>query len=163
VESNGIEGALGGERMKTFRITALPFHAAAIVALSSMACPTAAAAEKHADVLSAIARPGMGAPKFAGQFQLRLQLADGRLARALLDVGVKQEDAAAAAKLAAGHLGMDAGGCQALVSIERNPDGAYSLMRVQLTTDSRRAVIEWRGSELVLASDTEIGKSPAVA
>ena len=105
----------------------------------------------------------MGTPKFAGQFQLRLQLGDGRLARALLDVGVKQEDAAAAAKLAAGHLGMGASGCQALVSIERNAGGTYSLMRVQLTTDSRRAIIEWRGSELVLASDTEVGESPAVA
>ena len=134
-----------------------------LLAVSALALPSMAAAEEHANVLSAIAKPGMGAPRFAGQFQLRLQLADGRLARALLDVGVKQEDAAAAAKLAAGHLGMGAGGCQAFVSIERNPDGVYSMMRVQLTTESRRAVIEWRGSELVLASDTEIGKSPIVA
>ena len=149
--------------MRMFRTAGLPFHAAAVAAFCLLACPSAGAAEEQANVLSAIATPGIGAPKFAGQFQLRLQLADGRLARALLDVGVKQEDAAAATKLAAGHLGTGAGGCQALISIERNPDGAYSLMRVQLTTDSRRAVIEWRGSELVIASDTEIGKSPAVA
>lgn len=141
----------------------ISFCGGLLLAMSALALPGTAAAEDRANVLSAIAKPGMGAPKFAGQFQLRLQLADGRLARALLDVGVKEEDAAAAAKLAAGHLGMGAGGCQALVSIERNPNGAYSLMRVQLTTDSRRAVIEWRGSELVFASDTEIGKSPAVA
>ena len=163
MESNGIEAELSRERMKTFRIAGLSLRAVAIAAPFSLACPCATAAEEHANVLSAIAQPGMGTPKFAGQFQLRLQLGDGRLARALLDVGVKQEDAAAAAKLAAGHLGMGAGGCQALVSIERNPGGTYSLMRVQLTTDSRRAIIEWRGSELVLASDTEIGKSPAVA
>lgn len=104
----------------------------------------------------------MVAPRLGGQFQMRLQLADGRLARALLDVGLRQEDAAAAAKLAAGHLGTGAGGCLALVSIERNASGDYSLMRVQLTTNERRAVIEWRGPELTLTSDAPIGKSPAL-
>jgi hypothetical protein len=135
----------------------------ALAAIAAMNLTGTAGAAEHATFLNAPALAGPPAAKFAGQFQLRLQLADGRLTRALLDVGVKQEDAAAAAKLAAGHLGMGGGGCQALVSIERNPGGAYSLMRVQLTTDSRRAIIEWRGSELVLASDTEIGNRPTVA
>lgn len=134
-----------------------------LLAASALALPSTATAEENANVLSAIAQPGMGAPRLAGQFQLRLRLADGRLARALLDLGVRQEDAAAAAKLAAGHLGTESGGCDALVSIERNPDGTYSLMRMQLATDTRRAVIEWRGTDLVLASDTAISNSPPVA
>lgn len=145
------------------RPSASPTAIIVFAVIASTNVTSAAGAAEHATFLNGPALAGPPGAKFAGEFQLRLQLADGRLARALLDVGVKQEDAAAAAKLAAGHLGTGAGGCLALVSIERNPDGAYSLMRVQLTTDSRRAVIEWRGSELVLASDTEIGNTPTVA
>jgi hypothetical protein len=124
---------------------------------------TSAAGAEHATFLNAPAAAGPPSAKAAAQFQLKVSLPEGRgLARALLDVGVKQEDAAAAAKVAAGHLGSGVGGCQALVSIERNPDGSYSLVRVQLATDAHRAVIEWRGTDLVLASDTPISKSPPV-
>ena len=139
------------------------FCGALLLAVSTLAFPSGAAAEQAPSPLNAIARPGMGAPKLAGQFQLRLRVADGRVARALLDAGVRQEDAAAVAKLAAGHLGSGPGGCEALVSIERTPTGDYSLMRVQLTTDTRRAVIEWRGSELILTSDAPLRTSPALA
>lgn len=131
-----------------------------LAAIASLSATGAAEAAEHATFLNAPAPDGPLPAKSAAQFQLRMRLADGRLARALLDVGVRQQDAAAAAKVAAGHLGTESGGCDALVSIERNPDGTYSLMRVQLATDTRRAVIEWRGTDMVLASDTSISKSP---
>ena len=135
-----------------------------LVAIASMNLTSAAGAAGHATFLNAPALAGPPAAKAAAQFQLKVSLPEGRgLARALLDVGVRQEDAAAAAKLAAGHLGAGAGGCEALVSIERNSVGDYSLMRVQLATDMRRAVIEWRGTDLILASDTPISKSLPVA
>lgn len=133
-------------------------------AIASMSLGSAAGAEGHPTFLNAPALAGPRAAKAAAQFELKVSLPEGRgLARALLDVGVRREDAAAAAKLAAGHLGGGAGGCEALVSIERNSAGDYSLMRVQLATDTRRAVIEWRGTDLVLASDTPISNSPPVA
>ena len=131
-----------------------------LAAIASLCVTGAAEAAEHATFLNAPAPEGPPAAKSAAQFQLRIRLADGRLVRALLDVGVRQGDAAAAAKLATGHLGTESSGCEAVVSIERNPDGTYSLMRVQLSTDTRRAVIEWRGTDLVLASDTPISQSP---
>ena len=139
---------------------AFPAAMLILAATVSMSMASAAGAAEHATFLNALASDGPPPEKSAAQFQLRMRLTDGRLARALFDVGVRQGDAAAAAKLAAGHLGAEAGGCDALVSIERNPDGTYSLMRVQLSTDTRRAVIEWRGTDLVLASDTVISQSP---
>ena len=97
----------------------------------------------------------MAAPKLAGQFQLKIQLFEGRgLARALLDAGVDQKDAAAAARVAAGHLGAGEGGCSATISIERSPGGGFSLVRVQISTAARQTVIERRGSELTIASDS---------
>jgi hypothetical protein len=120
------------------------------------AVPSAAGAAEHAIFLNAPAIGGSPAPKLAVQFQLKLRLPEGRgLARMLLDAGVNQDDAAAAARLAAGHLGAGSGGCQAMVSVERNAQGgASSLVRVQLITDTRLTVIERRGTELTIASDT---------
>ena len=135
----------------------------AIAASTSLAFPTAASAAEHAVFLNAPAELNSAAPKFAGQFQLKVQLPEGQgLARALLDVGVNQGDAAAAARLAAGHLGAGAGGCFATISIERDASGRRSLMRVQLSTEGRQMVIERRGSELAVASDNPTSKSPAL-
>ena len=96
------------------------------------------------------------------QFQLRLRLPEGRgLARLLLDAGVSRDDAGAAARLAAGHLGAGAGGCTALVSIERSAGTTgFSLVRVQLVTDATQTVIERRGRDLVVASDTAARGTP---
>ena len=118
--------------------------------------PGAASAAERAIFLNAPAIDGSPAPKLAVQFQLKLRLPEGRgLARLLLDAGVSQDDAAAAARLAAGHLGAGSGGCQAMVSVERNAQGgASSVVRVQLITDTRLTVIERRGTELTIASDT---------
>jgi hypothetical protein len=120
------------------------------------AVPSAASAAEPANFLNAPAIGGSLAPKLAVQFQLKLRLPEGRgLARVLLDAGVSQDDAAAAARLAAGHLGAGSGGCQAMVSVERNAQGgASSVVRVQLMTDTRLTVIERRGTELTIASDT---------
>lgn len=136
---------------------------AAIAASATLALPSAAAAEEHPVFLNAPAKLNSAAPKFAGQFQLKVQLPDGHgLARALLDVGVNQDDAAAAARLAAGHLGAGKGGCFATISIERDASGGQSLMRVQLSTEARQMVIERHGSELAVASDNPTSKSPAL-
>jgi hypothetical protein len=135
----------------------------AIAACFSLAVSSAASAAENAVFLNAPAELNSATPKFAGQFQLKVQLSEGRgLARALLDVGVNQDDAAAAARLAAGHLGAGAGGCFATVSIERDASGLQSLMRVQLSTEARQMVIERRGSELAVASDNPTSKSPAL-
>ena len=101
-------------------------------------------------------------PKFAAQFELKLTLPQGQgIARQLIDAGVSQDDAAAAAKLAAGHMGAGAGGCTAKVSIERTSGAKdFSLMRVQLTTASSRTVIERRNGMLTVASDTPTTNSP---
>lgn len=145
------------------RRSASPAAMSVLAAIASMNLTSAAGAAEHATFLNAPALAGPPAAKAAAQFQLKLSLPEGLgLARALLDVGVRQADAAAAARLAAGHLGTGAGGCEALISIERNAAGDYSLMRVQLATETRRAVIEWRGTDLVLASDTPMSKSPPV-
>jgi hypothetical protein len=125
-------------------------------ACASFALTSAANAAEHAIFLNAPAIGGLPAPRLAVQFQLKLRLPEGRgLARMLLDAGVSQNDAAAAARLAAGHLGAGSGGCQALVSVERDAQGgASSVVRVQLITDTRLTVIERRGTELTIASDT---------
>jgi hypothetical protein len=133
----------------------------AVAAASSLMLPGAAGAAEHAIFLNAPAVAGPPVPKLAVQFGLKLHLPEGKgLARLLIDAGVNQDDAAAAAKLAAGHLGAGAGGCEATVSIERSADGgSFSLVRVQLSTDARQAVIERRGAELTLASDTPTSRS----
>jgi|SRR6185369_57243 len=124
-----------------------------------VACPADAA--EDAQFLNAPAT-SLPTPKFAAQFQLRLRLPEGRgLARLLLDAGVSQDDAGAAARLAAGHLGAGAGGCTALVSIERSAGTTgFSLVRVQLVTDATQTVIERRGRDLVVASDTAARETP---
>lgn len=131
--------------------------------LALVAVPGTAAAQEHAVFLNAPAEASLPMPKFAGQFQLKLQLPEGKgLAKALLDAGVNQDDAASAARLAAGHLGAGEGGCYAKISVERSADGNLNLMRVQLTTAARQTVIERRGSKLTVASDNAISGSPAL-
>lgn len=116
----------------------------------------AAGAAETAKFLNAPASAARPVPKLAVQYGLKLHLPEGRgLARLLLDAGVNQDDAAAAAKLAAGHLGDGSGGCQATVSISRGADGAgFRLERVQLYTQAEQTVIEWRNGELAIASQS---------
>jgi hypothetical protein len=63
--------------------------------------------------------------------------------------------------LAAGHLGDGAGGCDVQVSITRTAGtGAFKLVRATLMTNATRTVIERRGAELTIASESEARKFP---
>ena len=96
------------------------------------------------------------APEQAAVFDLKLQLPEGRgLARLLLDQGVDQDDAALAARLAAGHLGDRQGGCTATVSISRDFSGSgLRLQRLVLATAAGQTVVERRNGELSITSAT---------
>lgn len=93
--------------------------------------------------------------ELAVQYELRLRLPEGQgLARSLLDVGVDSNDAALAARLATGHLGAGAGGCDVKISISKTAQAsAFRLVRVMLLTWAGQTVIERRGGELTIASE----------
>jgi hypothetical protein len=138
------------------------FSSIAIAAIAASLASTSAVAAEHAVFLNAPASMAAPSAKFAAQFELQLSLPQGQgIARQLIDAGVSQDDAAAAAKLAAGHMGAGAGGCTAKVSIEQTSGvKGFSLMRVQLTTASSQTVIERRDGALTIASDTPTTNSP---
>ena len=114
-----------------------------------------------AHFLKAPATAAAPAVKLAVEYDLKLRLPGGRgLARLLLDAGVDRDDAAAAARLAAGHLGDGSGGCDVQVSVTRAvADGGFKLVRATLTTDCARTVIERRGAELTIASESAARKT----
>lgn len=93
-------------------------------------------------------------PNAAVLYALKIQLPEGQgLARMLIQAGVSQADAAAAAKLAAGHLGNGNGGCNAKIEISGALNGgSYRLERAVLLTTSGQTVIERRSGELTIAS-----------
>jgi hypothetical protein len=138
----------------------LSLGAAALAAIGSLLAPCAAGAAEMPSFLNATA--AAPAPKLAVQFELKLRLPEGRgLARLLLDAGVDRDDAAAAARLAAGHLGDGLGGCEAEVSISRSVEGGgFRLVRVMLMTQADQTVIERRGSGLAIASQAGARKTP---
>ena len=122
--------------------------------------PTAAAAAALPLVVNApIVSPTI---EFATQFDLKLHLPEGKgLARLLIDAGVNQDDAAGAARLAAGHMGAGSGGCDAKVSISRSSGSSgFRLVRVQLMTEADQTVLERRGAELTVASAQPSRKTP---
>jgi hypothetical protein len=93
-------------------------------------------------------------PNAAVLYALKLRLPERRgLARMLIQAGVSATDAAAAAKLAAGHLGDGQGGCDAKIEISGAlAQGGYRLQRAVLLTSSGQIVIERRAGELTIAS-----------
>ena len=133
----------------------------ALGAAALLASSVAHAAET-ARFLNAPANAAAPAVKLAVQYDLKLRLPEGRgLARMLLDAGVDREDAASAARLAAGHLGDGSGGCDVQVSITRAAGtGDFKLVRATLMTNASRTVIERRGAELTIASESATRKSP---
>lgn len=133
-----------------------------VLPLAALLVPSAAHGDETAQLLKAPASAGAPAVKLAVEYDLKLKLPEGRgLARQLLDVGVDRDDAASAARLAAGHLGDGAGGCEVQVSIARSAgSGGFKLVRATLMTNASRTVIERRGAELTIASDTEARKFP---
>jgi hypothetical protein len=139
----------------------LPIRA---LAAASLAIPGSAHADQTARLINAPATAQAPAVKLAVQYQLKLHLPEGRgLARLLLDAGVDREDAAAAARLAAGHLGDGHGGCEAQISVSRAPDGeGFRLVRAMLTTGVEQTIIERRGSDLTVAAERPTRKTPVV-
>jgi hypothetical protein len=93
-------------------------------------------------------------PNAAVLYALKVRLPEGQgLARLLMDAGVSQEDAAAAAKLAAGHLGGNTGGCDVKVEISNTlVGGGYRLERAVLLTASSQTTIERREGKLAIAA-----------
>ena len=93
-------------------------------------------------------------PQQATIYALNQRLPQGRgLAALLLRAGVGQDDAGLAARLAAGHLGDGAGGCEAKVEISHGfGDERVTLERIVLTTANSETVIERHAGSLTLAS-----------
>jgi hypothetical protein len=131
-------------------------------AAAPLMMPAAAHAGETARFLNAPATAVAPAVKVAVQYDLKLRLPQGRgLARLLLDAGVDRDDAAAAARLAAGHLGDGSGGCDVEVSITRAVgSGEFKLVRAMLMTSAGRTVIERRGAELRIASESAAARFP---
>nr|NUR38306.1 hypothetical protein [Sphingomonas sp.] len=129
---------------------------------AAMVVPAASHAGETGRFLNAPAAAAAPAVKLAVQYELKLRLPEGHgLARLLLDAGIDREDAAAAAKLAAGHLGDGSGGCDVQVSIARAAGtGGFTLVRATLMTNAARTVIERRGPDLTIASDAPARKFP---
>lgn len=132
------------------------------LSVAALLLPSAACAKESAQFLNAPAIATAPAPKLAVQYELKLRLPEGRgLARLLLDAGVDRDDAAAAARLAAGHMGDGLGGCDVQVSISKGAGGTgFRLVRATLMTAARQTVIERRGAELTIASEVIARKFP---
>jgi len=130
--------------------------------VAALLLPSAAIAKESAQFLNTPAIATAPVAKLAVQYELKLRLPEGRgLARLLLDAGVDRDDAAAAARLAAGHLGSGAGGCDIQLSISKAAGGSgFALIRATLMTEASRTVIERRGAELTIASETAARKFP---
>jgi hypothetical protein len=133
-----------------------------LAAAAALALPGLASAAGLPLILNAPAAAAAPAPKLAAQYELQLRLPEGRgLARLLLDAGVDRDDAAAAARLAAGHMGDGMGGCDAKVSISKAVGGnGFRLVRVSLLTAAGETDIERRGANLEIASQATARKSP---
>jgi hypothetical protein len=128
----------------------------ALIAFAAAALPSMAADAADLPIIRAMPETKAPPPtKVAVLFAFKVHLPEGRgLAKALLDLGVDQTDAAAAAKVAAGHLGDGHGGCDAKIEISRVMSASgYRLERVSLVTQASKSTIERRSGELTLTGD----------
>ena len=143
----------------------LKLHACVLAALGCLAPTGIARAAEQPLFLNAPSKTAAPIPRMAVQFGLKLQIPDGRgLARLLIDSGVNQEDAARAARLAAGHMGEHDGGCSANVTVSRGVDGSgFRVIRVALMTRGTETVIERRGAELTISSQRSAPRPPQIA
>jgi len=111
---------------------------------------TAATAETQPAPLPAVVTTALPVPRLATVFEIKARLAEGHgLSRMLLETGVSKEDAAEAARLAAGHCD-DIGGCSASFSVSRQVDAGLQLERVVLVSAAGQTVIERRHGRLAL-------------
>jgi len=128
----------------------------ALIAFAAAALPAAAADAADLPIIRAMPETNAPVPtKVAVVFVFKVRLPEGRgLARALLDLGVDRDDAAAAAKVAAGHLGDGHGGCDAKIEISRVMSASgYKLERVSLVAQASQSTIERRSGELTLTGE----------
>src|SRR5438874_2559577 len=134
----------------------------ALAAVAILFVPAIAHAGETAQFLNAPAAIAAPVPKLAVEYELKLRLPEGSgLARLLLDAGVARDDAAAVARLAAGHVGSGLGGCDVKIAISKAADGnGLRLVRAMLMTEAGQTVIERRGAELTIASQTVTRKFP---
>ena len=132
----------------------------AITAFALLLAHGAAFAAEPQPFLLAPASSAPPAPELAAIYALKVRLSEGRgLTRLLLDAGVNRDDAAAAARLAAGSLGAGLGGCTAKVEISRGVErSGFKLERVTLLTDAGATIIERRQGKLAIASQTGAAK-----
>ena len=132
------------------------------VAVLTLLFATPSYAAETAHFLNAPATSAEAPAGLAVQYQLALQLPEGHgLARLLLDAGVEGDDAAAAARLAAGHMGAGGSGCAVKIFISKSGDGnGAKLVRATLMSAKGQTVIERRGAALVIASETAAAKAP---
>lgn len=128
----------------------------AITAFALVLAHGAASAAEPLPFLVAPASSAPPAPELAALYELKLRLSEGTgFARLLLDAGVNRDDAASAARLAAGNLGAGLGGCTAKVEISRAVEsGGFKLERVTLLTQAGATIIERRQGKLTIASRT---------
>lgn len=110
---------------------------------------TTASAETQPAPRPAVVTTALPAPRLATMFEVKARLSEGRgLPRMLLDIGVAKDDAAEAAKLAAGHC--ELGGCSAIASISRQLDATLRVERLVLVSAAGQTVIERRDGRLAL-------------
>jgi hypothetical protein len=143
----------------TRAVKALTFALGAAAILS----PGAAWAEAMPRPVRAVVTLAPPAPRLATIFELKLRVPQGQgLARLLLDAGVARDDAAEAARLAAGHCD-GLGGCDARVAISRQLDAAgLRVERLVLVSPSGQTVIERRDGRLAL-NPAAVGTGRAAA
>lgn len=111
-----------------------------------------------ADALPLVKAPApIAAPSvtLAVTYEMKLQLHEGRgLARQLIDSGIDQDDAAAAAKLGSSYMSKAKGGCSAKVAATRLPGvDALRLTRVTFYAGSKIIVMERRDGKLAVTSE----------
>jgi len=120
--------------------------AATLIGTSAAEAP----AEPAPRAIPAVVTHAVPVPQLATVFELKLRLPQGRgLARLLLDAGVASDDAAEAAKLAAGNCD-PIGGCDAKVAVSRQLGSGLRVERIVLLSASGQTVIERRDGRLAL-------------
>jgi hypothetical protein len=109
-----------------------------------------ASAEAQPAPAPAVVTTALPAPRLATVFEFKVSLPEGKgLARVLLDAGVGSDDAAQAARLAAGHCD-STGGCNAKISISHQLGAGIQIERLVLADASGQTVIERRNGRLAL-------------
>lgn len=122
--------------------------------LAAALLPTQAASADDRPFLRAPASQGSLPVKLAVAFELRFHLAaGGDLEAMLVQADVDADDAAAAARLAAGTASDTASGCYVKIAITKSLNGnGFRIERLTLLTEASQTVMERRGGELTVSA-----------